>query len=73
MSRTRTFNIDVLDQVQTLAALDLIISLTGNIAGIMRHMSPEMRRTLWKKNNKTKTLGHKLREIDNNIQDLDPR
>ena len=71
--RIRTVDIDAYDQAEVVAALNLLISLTGDIASIMRHMSPAVRKALWKHNAKTITLGTKLRQIDENLEDMDPR
>jgi hypothetical protein len=73
MPRIRTVDIDAYDIQQVNSALDLLISLTGDIASIMRHMSPGVRKQLWKHNAKTITLGQKLRQIDDNLDDMDPR
>jgi hypothetical protein len=73
MPRIRTVDIDAYDIQQVNSAFDLLISLTGDIASIIRHMSPPVRKQLWKHNAKTIALGQKLRQIYENLQDMDPR
>jgi len=74
MPRVRSLNIDLdYDQAEVLAALNLLISLTGDISAIMKHMSPEMRKQVWLSSPTSKALGKKLLKIDENLQDMDPR
>ena len=74
MPRLRSLNIDAdYDQTEVVAALNLIISLTDDIAGIMRFMSPLVRKQIWLTNATSKALGKKLLKIDQNLDDMDPR
>ncbi|GAG50808.1 unnamed protein product [marine sediment metagenome] len=73
MPRIRSLDVDAYNITQVNNALDLLIQLTDDIAGIMRHMSPAKRKALWRFNAKAITLGQKLRQIDENLDDMDPR
>lgn len=73
MTRIRSVNIDSYDQAEVLAALNLLVNLTSDIAGVTRHMSPDARKELWSRNNKTRTLGGKLKQISENFNDMDPQ
>lgn len=74
MARIRTADIDndyVIADVN--AALNLLISLTDDIAAIMKPMSGPARKALWTTNSLTITLGQKLRKLDDNFDDMEPR
>ena len=74
MPRIRSLNIDLdYNQAEVVLALNLLISLTGDISDIMRHMSPGMRKQVWLSSPTSKALGKKLRKISDNLEDMDPR
>ena len=74
MARVRTLNIDLnYDQAEVVAALNLIIALTGDIATALRPLEVDVRRAIWQTNATSRALGQKLLAIDRNLDDMDPR